>query len=219
MNNLLSISNFALNYVNTLTNALGVWYLIIINAIGVLAIICKILEYQVKNRSVMFIFSTFANVCWVLYFALYGNIASTFTCVINVIKLLIFAQRGKHRWAESVWWLILFLVLQTVVTIFTVSSWVDVFCITAGYLGVLAYFFKDAKKYRLLSFFHMAIWVANSIANFYLIALLSDSFSTISCAIAICRFDLFNKKKKKEIAKPNGEDIDENKQQNSNVNE
>lgn len=99
-------------------------------------------------------------------------------------------QRGKRAWAESVWWLILFLVLQVLVTIFTVSSWVDVFCVTAGFLGVFAYFFKDGKKYRLFSFLHMIIWVANSIANFYLISLISDTLSAISCAVAIYRFDI-----------------------------
>ena len=182
--------------VEALNNTLGIWYLIILNGIGIFAILCKICEYQVKSRGRMFVLSTVANVCWVLYFFLYGNFASALTCVINVIKLFIFMQRGKYAWAESVWWLILFLVLQTLVTVYTVSSWVDVFCITAGYLGVFAYFFKDGKMYRLFSLLHMLIWVANSIANFYLIALLSDSFSTISCAVAICRYDIMNKKNK-----------------------
>lgn len=196
-NRLLATANFATQMVETLNNTLGIWYLIILNGIGVFAILCKICEYQVKSRGRMFVLSTVANVCWVLYFFLYGNFASALTCVINVIKLLIFMQRGRHAWAESVWWLILFLVLQALVTVFTVSAWVDVFCVTAGFLGVLAYFFKDGKKYRLFSLLHMAIWVANSIANFYLIALLSDTFSTVSCAVAICRYDIFNKKTKK----------------------
>lgn len=200
------------NIFNALNNSLGVWHLIIINTIGVIAIICKITEYQVKKRSTMFVFSTFANVCWVLYFFLYGNIASMLTCVINVIKLFIFSQRGKHAWAESVWWLILFLVAQVFIAIFTVSSWVDVFCITAGFFGVLAYFFKDGKKYRLFSFIHMAVWVANSIANFYLIALLSDSFSTISCAVAIFRFDIKNRKKNNQLQ--NQTKIDDDNQLN-----
>ncbi|MBR2499075.1 MAG: YgjV family protein [Clostridia bacterium] len=183
-----------LELINVLSNALGVWYLVIINTFGVGAIICKILEYQVKSRNSMFMLTTIANVCWVLYFVLYGNFASSLTCLINVIKMLIFMQRGKRKWAESTWWLILFLVLQILVTIFIVSTWVDVFCIIAGFLGVFAYFFKDAKVYRLLSFFHMAFWVANSIANAYLIALLSDAFSTVSCGIAIFRYDILAKK-------------------------
>ena len=185
-----------MEFIKILNNTLGIWYLIILNAFGVIAIICKIFEYQVKSRGNMFALSTIANVCWVLYFLLYGNFASALTCVINVIKLLIFMQRGRRAWADSIWWLILFIVLQVFVTIFTVSSWVDVFCTTAGFLGIFAYFFKSAKTYRILSFLHMSIWVVNSIANFYLIALLSDSFSTASCALAIYRFDIKKHSKK-----------------------
>ena len=173
------------------------------NAFGICAIIFKIIEYQVKKRGTMFTIATIANVCWVLYFAFLGNVASTLTCFINVIKLLIFMQRDKHKWAESVWWLILFLVLQVLVSIYTIfsptSSWMDVFCITAGFFGVLAYFFKDAKKYRFLSFIHMSLWVANSIANFYPIALLSDAFSTVSCGVAIVRYDLLKGKNNKKV--------------------
>ena len=90
--------------------------------------------------------------------------------------------------------------MQVLVTVFTVSSWVDIFCTTAGFLGIFAYFFQSAKTYRFLSFLHMSIWVANSIANFYIVALLSDSFSTVSCAVAIYRFDI-RKTGKKHIRK------------------
>lgn len=198
LNNLGLFSNIAIELVETLNSTLGIWYLIILNAFGVIAIICKICEYQVKSRGQMFMLSTIANVCWVLYFALYGNFASALTCTINVAKLLIFMQKGRQRWADSIWWLILFLVCQVFVTVFTVSSWVDVFCVTAGFLGIFAYFFKSARTYRILSFLHMSVWVANSIFNFYLIALLSDSFSTVSCGIAIYRFDIKKPSKKNQ---------------------
>ena len=195
MNNLLSINDISQNLVKTLNSTLGIWYLIILNGFGVIAILCKIFEYQVVKRDTMFVFSTIANVCWVLYFAMYGNFASTLTCTINVIKLLIFMQRGKHKWAESVWWLIGFLVLQILVAVFTVRAWYDVFSVAAGFLGILAYFVVNQRKYRALSFIHMATWVANSIVNFYPIALISDTVSTVSCGIAICRYDLVKKNK------------------------
>ena len=166
------------------------------NVFGVIAIVCKIFEYQVKKRGTTFALATIASLCWVLYFIFLGNVASGLTCLIGTLKLPIFMHRGKRKWADSVWWLVLFLVLQAFITIFTISSWVDVFCVSAGFLGVLAYFFKDAKKYRFFSFLTMSLWVANSIANFYLIALLSDSFSTVSCGVAIVRYDIMKDNKK-----------------------
>lgn len=190
MNNLLSIATLSENLYNVLTDNLGIWYLIILNGIGVIAIILKILEYQVPKRETMFIITLGANICWVLYFALYCNFASTLTCFVNVIKMLIFMQRGKHKWADSVWWLILFLVLQTGVAVFTVRAWFDIFAVVAGYLGILSYFFVNPKIYRALSFIHMSTWVISGLVNIYPIAIISDSVSTISCGVAIWRYDI-----------------------------
>ena len=210
-NNILSAAALSDSIVRTLDSALGVWYIIIVNAIGVLAIICKIFEYQVSTRGKMFTFATIANICWVLFFALLGNIPSALTCTINVIKMFIFMQRGKYKWADSIAWLVIFLIAQALIAIFTVRYWYDAFSIVAGTLGIFAYFVTNQKRYRLLSFFHMALWVANSVANFYLIALLSDSFSTVSCAVAIYRYDL--RKKDNNLPKENNAEI-ENKTAN-----
>ena len=193
--------------VKMLNNTLGIWYLIILNAFGVIAIICKIFEYQVKSRNKMFLLVSVANACWVIYFALYGNFASALTCLLNTIRLLVFMQRGKHKWADGSWWLIFFLALQTVVAVFTTKSVFDAFAIAGGYVGIFAYFVTNQKMYRFISFFHMSLWVVNSAINFYLIALLSDLFSTISCGVAIYRYDL-----SKNARKLNSENVSEKEQ-------
>ena len=110
-----------------LTGTLGqTWYLVILNAFGVIAIACKIFEYQVAKRDNMFVLATFANVCWVLYFAFYGNLASALTCVINVIKMLIFVQRGKYAWADSIIWLIvMYMELVEVQYLQSILLWVQ----------------------------------------------------------------------------------------------
>jgi hypothetical protein len=211
MNNLLlSIPELSDNFVSVLSSSLGVWYLIITNAIGVFAILCKVFEYQVAKRSTMFVFATIANICWVLYFLLFGNFASSLTCVINVVKMFIFMKRDNCQWANSIFWLFFFLLLQALVAVFTVKSYLDIFSVTAGFLGIFAYYVINQKHYRLLSFFHMAVWVANSIVNFYLIALISDVMSTTSCAVAIYRYDL-----SKNARKLKKEEKEQNKTQNN----
>ena len=93
MNNMLfSMSALGENMVKSLDASLGIWYLIILNAFGVIAIVCKIFEYQVKSRSTMFVFVTIAAVCWVMYFVFYGNFASALTCLLTVVKMFIFME-------------------------------------------------------------------------------------------------------------------------------
>ena len=184
---------------NNLSNSLGIWYDIILNAFGVIAILCKVLEYQAKQRQTMFAMVTIACICWTLYFALYGNLVSTITCGMSVIRFLVFMKRDTCAWAKSMFWLYFFLALQIAVVVWTslISfSWLNMFAILAGFVGIFAYFVTNDKQYRLISFIHMSLWVVNGAIYFYPVALISDSFSTISCAVAIYRFDVRNKAKK-----------------------
>ena len=169
---------------------LGVWYLVILNAIGVLAIGCKVIEYQIKKPFLNKAVATLANFLWVLYFALYGDFASALTCVLNLVRIVIFAQRGKQKWASSSIWLYVFIILQIVVAVSTFRVWKDVFSLLAGFVGIFAYYVLDQKKYRALSFVFMVLWLLNSISKLYLMGLISDAFSTLSVSIAIYRYDI-----------------------------
>ena len=196
MNNLLfSLQGIADN----LNDKLGIWYVVILNAIGVMAIVCKVIEYQAKKRQVMFTLVTIASACWVMYFLLYGNLISSATCLLGIIRLLIFRKRDTCAWARSIFWLYFFLALQVGVVVYSALnsfSFLDIFAILAGFASIFAYFVRSPKLYRIISLVHVALWVVNSSIYFYPIALISDSFSTISCAIAIFRYDILKKGKK-----------------------
>lgn len=188
------MQELSLKLVEALNASLGAWYLIILNSIGVIAIICKVIEYQIKKPSINKLMASVANFLWVLYFALYGDFASALTCVLTVVRIMIFAQRGKCKWASSSIWLYVFIILQIVVAVSTFRVWQDLFSITAGFVGIFAYYVLEQKKYRALSFVYMVLWLLNSISKAYLMGIISDSFSTVSVAIAIYRYDVRKKK-------------------------
>ncbi len=202
---LFSMQELSDTMVQSLNNTLGIWYLVILNAFGVIAILCKVTEYQVKKHGTMMVIATIANVSWVLYFALNGNFTAALTCVLIVIRMLIYMQRNKSKWAKSNFWVILFVVLQTIVAITTFKYWQDVFSILAGYIGIFAYLTKNQTKYRILSFIYMSLWLSNSISYLvgsisYLLGTISDTFSTISVAVGIWRYDLSKKAKEEKKA-------------------
>lgn len=198
MINLLSVAQFSQQFVNILNETLGIWYLIILNAFGVVAMIFKVIEYQQKSRKIILTIATICVICWLFYFFLQGDFVSAIVSFVAVIQFFVFMQMGKKKWASSVWWLVIFLTFQLVFGILTFKVWKDIFALLAGLLGTIAYFVMDKKKYRFLSFLCMSCWVVNSILKLYLIALLNDAFATISVAVAIVRFDILNKREQKE---------------------
>jgi hypothetical protein len=201
MNNLMlfSMAELSSSMVNALNANLGIWYLIILNAFGVLAIILKVIEYQISKRSLMMVIATLANAAWVLFFILNGNFTAGITCILIVVRMLIYVQRGKKKWADSNLWVVLFVVLQAVASILTFKNWQDIFSTVAGFVGIFAYLTTNQTRYRFLSFIYMALWLSNSICYFiatpmeYIVALGSDSFSTASVMVGIYRYDLSKK--------------------------
>ncbi len=196
---LFSMAELSKNMVDWLNANFGIWYVLVLNAFGVIAILLKVTEYQVRKRERMMVIATLANVSWVLFFALNGNFAAALTCVLIVARMLIYMQRDVKEWANNNWWVALFVALQTVVAVTTFKNWQDIFSITAGYIGIFAYLTKNQTLYRILSFIYMSLWLSNSICYFiispstYIIGLSSDAFSTVSVAVGIWRYDLCRK--------------------------
>ena len=177
---------------------LGIWYYIILNAFGVIAIILKVTEVQLNNRKTILTLATFAALGWTFYFGLNFDFASTASCLLATVQLLIFSGRGKHKWANSIFWLFFFLVLQITLGVLTFTSWKSIFPIFAGVLCVFAYFVMDESKYRIFILFYALGWFMNSILNLYVVALISDSFCFISAVIAIVRYNILGKHKKQK---------------------
>ncbi len=190
---LFSIVEISNKLVGTLSNFLGIWYIIILNAFGVIAIILKASEFQLKSRKLIFLFASLSALCWVMYFLVQGDFVSMFINFISMINIIIFLQRDRYKWASSKWLLLLFVLLQLSLGILTFKYWHDIFAIVGGVLTTLSYFVINKKTYRYINVFNMSCWVANSISKMYIIALINDSFALISVIVSIFRFYVFKR--------------------------
>lgn len=197
MNNLLfSVAQISDNLTNTLSDSLGVWYLLLFNFFGVVAVILKVTEFQQKNRKTIFALATSSTFCWTLYFTLQGDFLSAAINLICAVQMFVFMQKGKRKWADSIWWMVFFLGIQFFLGVFTFKNWHDIFALFGGMLTTLVYFVMDQKKYRRLAFISLICWVLNGAFKDYIIALINDAGGAISALVGIIRFDFLGKNKK-----------------------
>ena len=197
--NLLSITDISNGIVNTLSTSLGVWYVILVNAFGVISIILKVTEFQCKSRKYIFFFATSSTFCWVFYFALQGDFVSALINLVCAIQMFVFMQRGKYKWADSIWWMIGFLLVQLAFSVATFKIWSDIFALLGGLLVTVVYFVVNQKAYRALAFISLILWIFNGVFKGYVIALINDSFGAISALVGIIRFDILGKNKNKTL--------------------
>ena len=197
-NLLVSFSELSENVKNFLNNSLGIWYLVILNAFGIIAIIIKSSEYQCKKRKTIFTCAICTFICWTCYFLLQGDFVGALMNLTCLIELIVFYQRGKHAWAEKGWWLYFFLTLQLTLGILTFKIWHDVFAIVGGLLTTLSYFVLNKRTYRFISFFNMSSWVCNGAFKGYVLTLINDSLAVLSVLVSIVRFYVLKKDDEKE---------------------
>lgn len=191
------MAEFGKSVVSYLSSTIGIWHAVIFNAFGIISICLKIIELQLKRRNYIILFSIGSAIGWVIYFFLNGNVASSLISTVAIIQAIIFYQRGKHKWAQSKFWLFLFLAVQVLICIFTFKDWTTFLSVSAGLFGTLAYFVMKEKVYRYLILCSLVCWLFNSTFNFYLIAFLADSLSTVSIIISITRYTIAERKEKK----------------------
>ncbi len=176
-----------------LKNNLGIWYFALYNFFGLISVIVKMTEYQLKSRNITIIFSCIALLSWVFYFTIKGDAASALSTLINAISCLIFLQRDKYKWAKSPFWLFFFIGISFYNLFTNFQSWHDLFCIFTSIFGVLAYYVRSVKAYRYIALCSEGCWMLNSLFKLHIVCLVCDVLGFLSVAIAILRLYWFKR--------------------------
>lgn len=178
--------------------AMGVWGEILVNAIGVIAVISLLLSYQMKNRAQIFTWYAIATLSWLVYFVLKGDFASTLMSIIGLFRTYVFRRRGQEKWADSILWLFFFLIVMLGISALTFKDARDLFPLAATALSTIAFFAVKEKNLRLINLCAYLAWIGNGITKFYWVALIGDVATFISLVIALIRF---HKSDKESVSK------------------
>jgi len=183
--------------------SLGVWHDIITNFFGVVAIILLVVSFQMQSRIKLLIVFLFSQLMWAIYFILQGDLASGIMCSLSIIMSLIFMQREKHKWANSIFWLFFFIALMLTCSILTFKDWRDLFPLLGNLLTAISFFTLNEKVLRNINVGTYLCWMGNSISKLYVVALISDTLTLISVIVSIIRFNKNKSAKTDETNKVN----------------
>ena len=192
---LLSIADVSNKIVTSLDGALGVFYPIIFNAIGVISIVLQFLIFQMKDKKHIVFVGTLSDIGWLSYFVLQGDLISSTANIIGLMSKAIILIGLKYSWAKSRWWNVFFLLFAGVFSVFTFKSWMDTFAVIACMTSVLAYFMQKENHIRIVALLSFSAFMCNSISKLYVVALIADITAFASCIISLIRY----RKKKAEV--------------------
>lgn len=179
--------------VDGLIEAMGFSYYILVYAIGILAMIFSVVAFQFKQRVTIILSTFFGQVSWVLHFLLQGDLASAIVCGLSAIMLAIFAKKDKWKWSTSRITIALFILINSVFSLWSFKVWSDVFPLLAGIFVVIANSRSSEKRLRQFSLVWCVAWLLNSTFKFYPVAFANDFLCTASTIIALVRYRDNNK--------------------------
>ena len=188
MGELLSMVALSERIVKTLDGALGKWYPILFNAIGVISIFLQFMIFQMKHKKRIVFVGILSDIGWLSYFALQGDLISGTANIIGIMSKIIVLLREKHRWAESMLWNVFFVAFACVFAISTYKAWMDLFAVAACTLSILAFFMKKENGIRKVALFSYCAFACNSTSKGYVVALIADITALASCIIALIRY-------------------------------
>ncbi len=124
---------------------------IITQIFGLGAMLSLFLIYQQKSRKKILLAKLSADICWVAHYLCLGGTAGMIPNAVGILRELIFINRKDKKWAASILWPILFILLNWILGFRTFHSWYNLLPITASTFVTISLWIDNPKLTKLIS--------------------------------------------------------------------
>ncbi len=159
--------------------------------IGFFAIVIAFVSFQAKRRSSILLIQSVSNLIWSIHFFMIGAAAGGFINAYCVIRNIIYAQRERWRWVDSLVTPSVIAAGSVVILFLSVSTWVDYLIIPSTIVSSIAFYLRDEKKMRAFSVFISMSWLVFNIVEFSISGICAEIFNLTSITVAMIRFRKF----------------------------
>ena len=166
--------------------------------LSIIGSIVAISSFQMKKQRWIVTLQMISSTLFTVHFFLLGALAGAFFNGIGILRAVIFQNRGKHRFFDSVLWIPFFSLLSLAVCIYTWNDaglwtllpFIGMVCTTVGF------YITDAKLTRAVSFPASPAWLIYNALQGSIGGVLTESFAMCSIVIGFLRHDLRRHSKK-----------------------
>jgi len=160
---------------------------IIAQLLGIGAMVSLFLVYQQKERKKLIAAKLSADVFWVAHYFLLGGYGGMIPNFIGIFRELIFINRRKKKWAGSVVWPILFIIINWTLGVMTFKSLYNVLPITASTFVTVSLWIENPRLTKIISIpVSLAFLVYDIFVGSY-IGIVNESLAIISIIISFIK--------------------------------
>ncbi len=146
---------------------------------GLVAMGIGLCMFAFRERKKILLFKMFANLTWVVHYALLGAATGAVFNVINAAREGVFYHKEKP-WASHLFWPLLFVGVNAVSTVLSWQGPISLLPMVGSTINIIAFWCSSTKRLRLFALPAQTLWVIYSVAVSSIPATVFNAFSIIS---------------------------------------
>jgi hypothetical protein len=179
----------------------------IATVIGWISTIQSLFIFVAKKRETILILKLINDVLNIINFTLLGTYTGALLNLIAVLRESVFYFKDKKKWANSKFWLILFLLLMMISPLSVVldptrsaaEKWVQILPAMGSSLAVIGLYMSKEQVLRILNLFAVTPWVIYNLFNNNIPALVNSCLGIVSVAWGLIMYFILDKKEKNKM--------------------
>lgn len=124
---------------------------IIAQIFGLGAMLSLFVVYQQKDRKKLIMAKLSADICWVTHYLCLGGIAGMIPNGVGIFRELIFINRTSKKWASSIFWPVLFILINWGLGISTFRSAFNILPIAASTMATISLWVSNPKLTKIIT--------------------------------------------------------------------
>lgn len=162
---------------------------VIAQLLGILALVCNIFCYQMKDTKKLLYWQIAASVIWILNLGLKGATVGFLLNIHAVVRLTVYYCAEKYSWAKSKLWLPVFLVSAAVIVFANYTGFVDLLALIGTLCTIYSFSAGDTAKTRLFTLPSPPCWFIYHLMQANIGGILNEVFVFVSIVVGMLRLD------------------------------
>lgn len=118
---------------------------------GIFAMISLFCSYQQTERKKLIMGKLCADVFWVAHYLCLGAYAGMISNCVGIFREIIFLNRDSKKWASSVLWPVLFVLISWGLGMRTFESPINILPIVASTFATVSFWFRNPRLTKIIS--------------------------------------------------------------------
>lgn len=170
--------------------------------LGLVAMASLLIGYQQTKREKLLACKLTADVFWTAHYLVLGGYAGAIPNFIGISRELIFINRDRKKWANRIFWPILFILIGWIMAALSFKSAWDILPILASSAVTLSLWFRNPTLTKIITIPVCASFLIYNITIGSYVGILNESLSIISLLISLIREGAKERKMKKQVFSP-----------------